>query len=136
LNSHDWRNSDNQTQEFLLQKYWSKVVDAVQSGIFTWMAHLDLPKKVGLGQEPKWTEYEHKAIDAIRQSNVAMEINTSFYKYGADEPYPSNRILAMAQDIPVLISDDAHTVNQIGWYFDNAEDLISKYKLSRFQKLR
>lgn len=137
LNSHDWKAADADAQDILLKTYWANVVNAAQSGIFTWMAHLDLPKKVGLGTEPKWAEYEHKAVDAIRKSNVAMEINTSFYKYkNSNEPYPSNRILNMAHDIPVLISDDAHASDQIGRWFDLAENLITKYNLVRFQNVK
>lgn len=133
LNSHDWKNADTITQDVLLKKYWTNIINAAQSGIFTWMAHLDLPKKVSLGLDEKWAAYENRAMDAIRKSGVAMEINTSFYKSGINEPYPSERILNMAHDVPVLISDDAHAAKQIGRYFDNACDLLNKYKLSQFQ---
>lgn len=129
LNSHDWKTADSGTQDILLEKYWINVSNAAKSGLFTWMAHLDLPKKVGLGCEDKWIEYENRALDAIRNANGAMEINTSFYKYGTNEPYPSHRILMNAGDIPVLISDDAHSADQIGRCFDDAQQLIESLNL-------
>ena len=135
LNSHDWKNADADVRDILLQKYWNKVMNAGQSGLFTWMAHLDLPKKVGLGREEKWREYESRATDAIAKSNGAIEINTGLYRTYCYEPYPSNRILQMVADrnIPVIISDDAHAATQIGRHFDLAEQLMTQYKLSRFQ---
>lgn len=138
LNSHDWKNSDALTQDVLLRQYWNKIATAAETGLFTWMAHLDLPKKVGLGREEKWREYENRAIDAIAESGGAIEINTGFYRSYCFEPYPSLRILEMAANkkIPVLISDDAHAISQIGRHFDVAEQLITQYKLSRIEKIK
>ena len=133
LNSHDWKAADHETQDVLLKTYWTNVANAAHSGIFTWMAHLDLPKKTGLGRDEKWFPYELRALDAVRQSHGAIEINTSYYKYGTNEPYPSYRILNAAHDIPVIISDDAHAATQVGRDFNAAEQLIEQYKLSRFQ---
>lgn len=136
LNSHDWKRADSTTKDLLLKQYWHNVADAAHSGLFTWMAHLDLPKKVGLGQEAKWQDNEANALDAIRKSKTAMEINTGLYRPSCYEPYPSNRILSMAKDIPVLISDDAHADYQIGRHFDEAEQLINQFKLKRFQLVK
>ncbi|MCQ2562398.1 MAG: PHP domain-containing protein, partial [Alphaproteobacteria bacterium] len=104
LNSHDWAKADKETQKIILQKYWTNIAKAAQSNLFTWMAHLDLPKKVGLGQEKEWSEYERLAILAISKAKTAIEINTSFYKDDCYEPYPSMRILKMARakNIPVI----------------------------------
>lgn len=138
LNSHDWKNADIETQNILLKSYWNKLSDAAQSGLFTWMAHLDLPKKVGLGREDKWAEYEHKAIESIAKIGGAIEINTGLYKTDCYEPYPSNRILQMVanKNIPVLISDDAHASDQIGRHFDEAGNLIHQFNLKRFEKIK
>lgn len=137
LNSHDWQAADKPTQDLLLQEYWQNVSRTAESGLFNWMAHLDLPKKVGLGREEKWVEYENKALESIASSNIAIEINTGFYRPECYEPYPSVRILKMAKEknIPVLISDDAHKIGDIGRHFDEAKELINQLKLSRF-KLR
>lgn len=136
LNSHDWKAADFATQENLLKTYWTNIAYATNSGLFTWMAHLDLPKKVGLGCEEDWIPYEWRALNAMWQS--AIEINTGFYKYGTNEPYPSFRILEMIKslNIPVLISDDAHAVNQIGRNFADAQKLIDKYNLRQFHLSR
>ena len=135
LNSHDWENADSDLQDILLKSYWANIARAAQSGIFNWMAHLDLPKKAGIGQSEKWAEYENNAVDAISKSGTAIEINTGYYRPYCYEPYPSNRILQMAANynVLVLISDDAHSVSQIGRHFSEAEDLINKFKLKVYE---
>ena len=138
LNSHDMKKADSETQEHLLRQYWTNVAQAATSGLFTWMAHLDLPKKVGLGREQKWAEYEHNAICAIARSGTVLEINTSGYKPECDEPYPSMRILEMARDnnVPVLLSDDAHNIANIGRHFDRGHEIIKTMGLSPINKIR
>ena len=133
FNAHDWANANVVSQEILLKSYWENIARAAQSGMFSWMAHVDLPKKVGLGRDEKWTEYESRAVEAIANAKCAIEINTSFYRPDCYEPYPSNRILQMVSDngVPVLISDDAHQVAHLARHFDEAETLISKFQLQR-----
>lgn len=121
-NTHDAAHASPDVQNQMLKTYWANIRNAAASGLFTWIAHLDLYKKAGLGRAEQWRNAESAALDAIAASRTAMEINTSLYEHG-DEPYPSARILtaAAARDIPVLISDDAHATNQIGRHFDRAE---------------
>lgn len=135
LNTHDWARADTSTKDILLKKYWTNLANAAQSGLFAWMAHLDLPKKVGLGREELWAEYENKVIEEINKSKTAIEINTSFYRPDCYEPYPSNRILQMVQraSVPVLISDDAHRTQDLCRHFDEAENIINNMNLQHYQ---
>ena len=135
LNTHDWKNADIKTQDKLLAIYWTNVANAAASGLFTWMAHLDLPKKVYLGLEDKWAEYENRAVESIAKSKTAIEMNTSGYKPYCYEPYPSMRILEMVKKnkVPVLITDDAHETKNIGRHFDEAETLFKKMRFTRFK---
>lgn len=107
----------------MLRLYWAKIRAAAASGLFNIMAHLDLPKKVGLGRDIKWAPYEMAAMDAIADTGCIVELNTSqFAKLG--EPYPSRRILNMAveRNVPLILSDDAHRVENIGINFDATEN--------------
>ena len=136
LNTHDWKKADEETKDKLLKEYWTNVARAAESGLFNWLAHLDLPKKVGLGREEKWAEYENRAIEAAAKTNTAIEINTSFYRSYCYEPYPSNRILKMAaqNNVPVILSDDAHETKNIGRHFDEAGQLIYDLDLKKYQR--
>lgn len=121
-NTHDAAHASPDDQAQMLKMYWANIRAAAASGLFTWMAHLDLYKKAGLGRNEQWRNAESAALDAIAASNTAMEINTSLYEHG-DEPYPSPRIVKMAVDrnIPIVFSDDAHSVDRIGRFWSRGD---------------
>lgn len=137
-NVHDIYNADENTRCGMLQKYWDKVRAAAESGLFTWMAHLDLPKKLGLGRGKEWCNAENQAIKAIADTHTVVEINTGLYTSDIYEPYPSERILKTVAEynIPVLISDDAHKIEQIGRHFDEAVKFARKCGVNNFMKLQ
>lgn len=136
-NSHDVKNSTKLEQNQLIHRYWQNERATAQSGLFTFMAHLDLIKKVGLGQEDIWAEEEAKTIKTLKHSGVMVELNTSYYKFG-DEPYPSCRIQQMLSqaNIPVLLSDDAHYASQLGNKFAEAQILAQQNGISNFYQLK
>lgn len=137
-NVHDINNADACTGDGMLQMYWDKVRTAAESGLFTWMAHLDLPKKLGLGREDKWRDAESRAVKAIADTKTGIEINTGLYAPDIYEPYPSERILKQVaeHDIPVLISDDSHKIEQIGRHFDEAAEFAQKCGVDNFMNLQ
>ena len=123
-NSHDVKNAPTIEQNMLLYRYWQNERAAARSGLFDMMAHLDLMKKVGLGQGEEWLEEEMKTVTAIKNAGVRVELNTSGFKFG-NAPYPSRRIMKMlsAAKVPVLLSDDAHAAAQLGKYFEQTTEL-------------
>lgn len=127
-NTHDAANAAPADQTAILNKYWENVAMAASSGLFTWMAHLDLFKKTGLGTGDQWAPAENRALDAIRDAGIGLEVNTSPYSAHYSEPYPGARIMrgVAARNIPVLVSDDAHAANQIGRDFERAEQFIAQ----------
>lgn len=127
-NVHDIANAPRAEQDKMLGLYWAKVAQAASSGLFTFMAHLDLPRKVGLGTSAKWHDIETHVIDVLAQNKMPIEINTGGFST-IGHPYPAPHILrhVASAGIPVVISDDAHNVNQIGRHFDDAEKLIKSY---------
>lgn len=124
-NVHDMANADSDLRDIMLKKYWQKICAASKSGLFSWMAHLDLPRKVNVGTDEKWRDTEQNVIDALAHNNTGVEINTSLQP----DPHPSRRILEMvsAANIPVLVSDDAHSTDKIGRRFDVAERLCAEF---------
>ncbi len=59
-NSHDVKNATTIEQNMLLYRYWQNERAAAEFGLFNFMAHLDLMKKIGLGQGKEWIEEEQK----------------------------------------------------------------------------
>ena len=133
-NVYDLAHADPKTRDKMLAIYWDKMARAGETGLFNWMAHLDLPKKVGAGTDDRWVEYERYAIDKIASSKTAIEINTSGYNRNLNEPYPSSRILEMiaTANVPVLISDDAHCVEHVGRHFNRATDFAKACGVHKF----
>ena len=133
-NVHDMANTDEKSRKEMVKLYWEKIARAAETGMFNWMAHLDLPKKVGVGHEASWADTENAVMDSIAKSKTPIEINTGLYRPTCDEPYPSPRILKMAAcaNIPVLLSDDAHSAEQMGRNFNRAYDLATSCGITRF----
>ncbi len=124
-NVHDMANADNDTRDKMLNTYWQNIAQAAKSGLFTWLAHLDLPKKVGLGTDDKWADTEAQVAETLAQCGTRIELNTGFKWTDTPAVYPSNRILAHAaqHNIPAIISDDAHNIDQVGRHFDIAQQI-------------
>lgn len=122
-NIHDMANADDDARDEMLTLYWTKIQQMAQSGMFNWLAHLDLPKKRGLGRDARWFDTECHTVDVIAKSGARLEINAKGFVLPYNEPYPSGRILnqVAAANIPVLISDDAHAVDQVCRNFSDAE---------------
>lgn len=137
-NVHDMANARPHDKENMLRHYWDKIGRAAGTGMFNWMAHLDLPKKTGCGRDDKWADAERDAVYEIAKSKTPIEINTGLYRPYCDEPYPSPRILKMAADaqIPVLLSDDAHSAEQIGRHFGRAHELATSCGVRNFLTAR
>lgn len=133
-NVHDMATVDEKIRDKMVQMYWDKLGRAARTGVFNWMAHLDLPKKTGCGRDERWVDTECKAMLKVARSKTPIEINTGLYRTCCDEPYPSSRILEMASDmhVPVLLSDDAHAAQQIGRNFDRAYELAKSCGITRF----
>ncbi len=133
-NTHDLKNASKEEQNLLLHKYYQNVRSAAGSGLFNFLAHVDLMKKVGLGLEKEWIDEERQTVEAIAKAGARVEINTSGFKLAYGEPYPSKRILSLlAQyNVPVIISDDAHDVGRLGDQFDKAEQMAHELGIKKF----
>jgi len=125
-NIHDIARAEPKDQDAMLKKYWKKLGDAAETGLFTWLAHPDLPKKLNLGMNYlDWHPYEITAKDKIKASQTPIEFNTSL------KDNRMTTVNAQYSDIPLLISDDAHSANQIGRDFDLARNEIEKANLTK-----
>ena len=129
-NVYDMANADDITCDEMLAMYWNNIQSASSSGLFTWLAHLDLPRKVGVGLTQKWADMEQKTIEILAKNRTAIEINTSL----EPDPYPSKRILhhVAQNNVRVLLSDDAHSADEIGRHFDVAKHLCDECGIKNF----
>ena len=65
------------------------------------------------------------ALNAIKKSNMVLEINAAGLRKPIKESYPSKELLELAfeLDIPITFSSDAHSVEQIGFMYEDVKKL-------------
>ncbi|MDA3799485.1 MAG: histidinol-phosphatase [Kiritimatiellae bacterium] len=123
----DWqRLSQDETNAYFI-KYWQNVKLLAESDQFDCVGHLDLPKIFRAQPNIDLSSYIQDALDAISSVGMAVEINTAGLDKHCKEMYPSLDILKLVAEanIPVIINDDAHDVEQLGRYYDEAQELLN-----------
>ncbi len=110
----------------LYQFYFKNITQAIQTGLYDIMAHLDLPKKFGDRPEQSITPMIDEVIDALVKHRVSIEVNTAGFRYPAGEQYPSEEILraCFENDIQVTFGSDSHRPEEVGWELDRALSLL------------
>ena len=129
LNVHDIRNAARRESGRLLREYYQNLMRLAEfdwRGMgfkFNWIAHFDLPKKVGLN----YKDMEHAALDSLALNSAPIELNSALIMN------PNYLILSdifdkiSALNLSVVISDDAHNAARIGADFDNMLRIASKH---------
>jgi histidinol-phosphatase (PHP family) len=105
--------------------YWKEYVRCIESGLFDFVGHPDLPKKFGYRPNGDLKRYYEPAVRAMAQHNVAFEINTAGLRKLAGEVYPELEFIRLAQEagVAMLINSDAHAPDEVGYEFDSARAL-------------
>ena len=137
-NMYDISKASPNEQNEMLNLYWTKVQRAIKSGMFTFMAHIDLPRRLNLGDARHWEHTEQRTIHTLADTKTPVEINTALYKHAkAEFPHPAPRIIKMIYNanVPVLLSDDAHRVTEVCRHFDRAQQYLAQHKIQNFCEL-
>ncbi len=137
-NVHDMATIDPNTRDKMLSIYWENIRNMADANMFNWIAHLDLPRKRGLGTHKKWHGTQEEAVAAIANARTPVEINTGGYSIDNKQPYPCNNIQKMLAmyHVPVLLADDAHNFAQIGRFFDIAQHQAYENGIKNFISLQ
>jgi len=112
-----------------IDEIWQAYFDATEamakSGLFDIVGHLDLIKVFKYLPKKDVRVLARSALNAIKKSNMVLEINTAGLRKPIAEIYPSQTLLkeAYALDIPITFASDAHAVDQIGFGYDQAAAL-------------
>lgn len=122
--------------EKLMENYWQNIIEAVKSGYFDFIAHLDVCKLFNLGVAPQWDEWKWKVIETLAEYKHPYELNTSGWtKVGDQHPYRWMLEELNKRDVPVVISDDAHKLEHIGQHYERAENLLKDIGYKKRWKL-
>ncbi|MCL1786074.1 MAG: histidinol-phosphatase HisJ family protein [Alphaproteobacteria bacterium] len=121
---------DMQPEDFtdeVVREYFETVKAMIASGLFDFIAHIDLIAQYRPDYAQKFTKEMNEIADLLEKHNTAVEINTQGWaKQGQPFPGPEFLKILAERNIKFLISDDAHKVSEVGKDFDRAEEMLGK----------
>ena len=117
-----WKNRD-------IDEIWKAYFEATEKmakmGAFDIVGHLDLIKVFKYLPTKDVRLLAKDVLKAIKKSNMVLELNSAGLRKPIGEIYPSKSILeeAYALDIPITFSSDAHSVEQVGFEYEQTKAL-------------
>ena len=120
--------------EELGEVYYTRLLRAIETGLFDIMAHLDLYRRFGEvfygeGIRDIWKPYLKDLADGMKRHNVGFEVNTSPLRAGHDDPMPEENIiraLKRAGVSNVTTGSDAHRPSDVGAGIVEVTHLLKK----------
>ncbi|MBQ7208525.1 MAG: histidinol-phosphatase [Lentisphaeria bacterium] len=123
----EWEGLTEEAISSICREYWEKLLGAAECGAFSFLGHLDLPKKFGFVRDPEaYLPAARRVLDAAAATGTPVELNTAGWFKECREPYPSPAILreACLRRVPVVISADAHASSHVNRNFPEAQALL------------
>lgn len=114
----------------LYTDHFNTVIKAAESGIFSFIAHLDNLKVFNYRpDEDLLVPLYEKVAEALVKNDVATEVNVGLkYRYPVKEQCPSERFIQVLSKHNVLFttSSDSHFPHDIGIYNEEIRDLLKR----------
>ena len=109
--------------------YFDRLTMAAQSGLFEIIGHADLPKKFCFVPKQDCTPLFQKFINAVKDADIAIELNTAGLRKECKEIYPAPSLLkiAAAAGVPITFGSDAHAPQEVGADFEAARSLAKAH---------
>ncbi len=110
------------------EEYFSAVSDMVKTQYFDIVGHLDLIKVFKFLPTKNIKIIAMQAMKDIKNSGMVLEINSAGLRKPISEQYPSYELIELAfeLDIPITFGSDAHSVEQVGFGYDEVMTLAKK----------
>jgi histidinol-phosphatase (PHP family) len=127
-------NFPEKLQKEIYKDYLSTVISGIKTGLFDVLGHIDMIKAKGDSLLEMVPEEVDLLFDALKSSDMSMEINTSGYRKKVDEPYPGLDWIALLNErsIPLTTGSDAHHPDQVALKFNT---LYQRLKAEGINKL-
>ncbi|MDB4377497.1 histidinol-phosphatase [Akkermansiaceae bacterium] len=108
--------------------YWAEYTRMAESGLFDFLGHPDLIKKFSYRPKGDLKRFYEPAIQAIVDTDGAIELNTAGFHKPCAEQYPSSEFLKLAASakIPITLSSDAHAPGEVARDFDKGIALLKE----------
>lgn len=117
--------------------YFTTLREAVNTGLFDCMAHVDLYRRYGIRHFGQGILSIHRGIiepilEEMARRGMGLEINTSSLRRGVREFHPSREIISLAVEAGVrvfTVGSDAHSLEELGDHIDEALALLEEFGL-------
>ncbi|MBN2479836.1 MAG: histidinol-phosphatase [Parachlamydiales bacterium] len=123
----------------IVKEYWIKIRQMAECKFFDIVGHMDLTKKFNLKPKIDISKEIDAALNAIKEADMTVEVNTSGFYYPCKEQFPSTHLLKKCKKlgIPIIVTADAHLPEHLTRDFDKAFKLLKEIgysKLAYFTK--
>ena len=130
---------ENEDIDEIWQRYFDAIEQMAKSGLFDIVGHIDLIKIFKFMPNKNILDIAKKALLAIKEADMVLEINMAGYRKPVKEAYPTLEILQEAYnlEIPITFSSDAHSPEQVSLFANKIVQLAKSvgYKeCARFTK--
>ncbi len=109
---------EEQNVDEIWQKYFDTIEEMAKSKLFDIVGHFDLIKVFKFMPKGNIVTMASKALLAIKESGMVLELNVAGYRKDIQEAYPSKELLAEAYklNIPITFASDAHKPEQVSLF--------------------
>lgn len=109
-------------------EYFQAVSSMVKTGYFDVVGHLDLIKVFKYLPTRNVKDLAFQTMQDIKKSGMILEINSAGLRKPIKEQYPSYELLNLAYKlkIPITFGSDAHSIEQIGFGYEDVISLAKK----------
>ena len=130
---HWWQMLSQEEQTRMWKHYLEKVRGIAGSGVFSFLAHIDLPKKYGIFMPESLCDDMEETLQALKANGKPIEVNTAGVDKPCGEWYPGPELLrrAVELDIPLMVNADSHEVESVSRYFGEARRKLAELGVTR-----
>lgn len=116
---------ENKDIDKIWEEYFYAIELMAKTRKFDIVGHMDLIKLFKYLPKKDIKLIALKAMKEIKKANMAIEINAAGIRKPIGEAYPSKELLELSYElnIPITFSSDAHSVEQIGFKYDELINL-------------
>jgi histidinol-phosphatase (PHP family) len=125
--------------ETIYEDYFALVRRLAASRLFDIVGHIDVVKKFGYdSHEDQMKILIRDTVQALKENNLCIEVNTSGWRVPAAEQYPSRPILeaCFRAGIPVTLGSDAHCPSHVGEGVYRAVELLKQVGYRQIARFR
>lgn len=124
---------ENKDIDKIWQDYFDTIKELAKSKKFDIVGHIDLIKIFKFMPKKDIRSICLETLKEIKKSNMCIEINAAGFRKPINEPYPSKSILELIYelDIPITLSSDAHSVEQVGYMYNDVVSLAKEIGFSK-----